>query len=169
MSTAMDRRTANLVLRRPRLTDAPALFEFFGDREAMRYTYASPTTRHVRRRLAAHEWQRRTDGFGPWTVEQADSGRIVGWGGLYVDPFDPGWGPEVAYFLHPDVWGRGYAGELVAASTDDADARLSLPELFSFAMPENGASCRVLERAGFHVVRYLPDMQRYLFHRPRFG
>jgi RimJ/RimL family protein N-acetyltransferase len=35
--------------------------------------------------------------------------RIVGWGGLYNHPFDPGWGMEIAYFFHPDVWGQGYA------------------------------------------------------------
>ena len=165
----MDRRTDRLILRRPRLADASALFSFLGDPEAMRHTHVDATERLVRRRLAAHEWRRRTDGFGPWTVEMADDARVVGWGGLYVDPFDPGWGPEVAYFFHPDVWGRGLAGELVSASIDDADHRLGLPELFAFAMPKNGASRRVLERAGFVAVRHVPEMQRDLFRRPRFG
>jgi ribosomal-protein-alanine N-acetyltransferase len=29
--------------------------------------------------------------------------RIVGWGGLYDDPFDSGWGVEVGYFFHPSA------------------------------------------------------------------
>jgi ribosomal-protein-alanine N-acetyltransferase len=35
----------------------------------------------------------------------------------------------------------------------------------AFARPENAASRRVLEKAGFIVVEYVPAMQRLLFRR----
>ena len=131
----------------------------------MRHTHVDASLRDCRRRIAAHEWQRRRDGFGPWTVLTRADNRIIGWGGLYTDPFDPGWGPEVGYFFHPDSWGRGYATELVAASLEVADRVLDLPEVRAFARPENAASRRVLEKAGFEVVRFVREMERWLYRR----
>jgi ribosomal-protein-alanine N-acetyltransferase len=156
-----------LILRRSRLADVPALFEFLGDPVAMRHTHVDGSLRDCRRRIAAHHRQRRRDGYGPWTVITRADGRIIGWGGLYTDPFDPGWGAEVGYFLHRDAWGLGYATELVAASLDLADRAFMLPEVLAFARPENAASRRVLEKAGFEIVRFVPDMERWLYRRVR--
>jgi ribosomal-protein-alanine N-acetyltransferase len=159
--------TARLVLRRPKLADVPKLFEFLGDPEAMRYTQVEASAKTCRRRIAVHEWRRRRDGYAPWTIVTKMDGRIIGWGGLYDDPFDPGWGVEVGYCFHPAVWGRGYATELVAACTHIADRILQLPEISAFAHPENVGSRRVLEKAGFEVVRSVPEMERFLYQRKR--
>lgn len=156
-----------MILRRPRLADVPALFEFLGDVEAMRHTHVDASPRTCRRRVAAHEWRRRRDGYAPWTVVTKADGRIIGWGGLYDDPFEPGWGVEVGYFFHPSAWGRGYASEMVAACMAIADHTLLLPEVRAFAHPENAGSRRVLERAGFEVVRFVPEMERFLYRRAR--
>ncbi|MFC4172317.1 GNAT family N-acetyltransferase [Microvirga sp. GCM10011540] len=163
----MDLETEHLLLRRPKLADVPALFAFLGDPQAMRFTHCDRTLRQCRRRIAVHEWFRRRDGFAPWTIVTKREGRLVGWGGLYNDPFEPGWGVEVGYYFHPDVWGRGYAGELTAACTHVADRTLALPEIKAFAHPENIGSRRVLEKAGFEVVRFVPEMERFLFRRER--
>jgi ribosomal-protein-alanine N-acetyltransferase len=93
--------------------------------------------------------------------------RIIGWGGLYNDPFDPGWGVEVGYYFHPSTWGKGYGSELVSACMNVADRVLALPEVRAFARPENTASRRVLEKAGFEVVEFIPAMERLLFRRER--
>lgn len=163
----MDVETSRLILRRPSLADVPALFEFLGDAEAMQHTHVDASLRECRRRIAIHEWRRRHDGYAPWTIVAKSEGRIVGWGGLYDDPFDPGWGVEVAYFFHPSAWGQGYASEVVAACTDVADYALHLPEVKAFAHPANARSRRVLERAGFEVVRFVPEMDRFLYRRRR--
>jgi ribosomal-protein-alanine N-acetyltransferase len=157
--------TARLMLRPPRLADVPSLFRFLGDRDAMRYTHCDTTLRDCRRRIAVHEWRRRRDGYAPWTVIARADSRIIGWGGLYNDPFDPGWGAEVGYFFDPADWGRGYASELVSACADLADRVLGLPAVCAFARPENAASRRVLEKSGFTVVEYVAAMQRLLFRR----
>src|SRR5215470_14072749 len=144
--------TARLLLRRPRLADVSALFEFLGDATAMRHTRVDASLRDCRRRIAAHEWRSRRDGYAPWTVVAKSDSRIVGWGGLYTDPFEPGWGVEVGYFFHPGAWGRGYATELVAACLHVTDRVLTLPEVSAFARTDNVASRRVLEKSGFEVV-----------------
>ncbi|EUB95152.1 ribosomal-protein-alanine N-acetyltransferase [Neorhizobium galegae] len=157
--------TDRLILRRPKLADVPALFEFLGDPNAMRFTHVDGSPRECRRRVAVHEWRRRRDGYAPWTVELKESGRIIGWGGLYDDPFDPGWGVELGYYFHPDSWGKGFGRELTAAAMHEADEVLKLPKVGAFARPENAASRRLLEKTGFQVVRYVPEMERYYFER----
>ena len=159
--------TARLVLRRPVLADVPKLFEFLGDPATMRHTHADSTLRDCRRRVSVHEWRRRRDGFAPWTILDRADARIVGWGGLYDDPFDPGWGVEVGYYFHPIAWGRGYATELVAACVSLADDALRLPEVRAFARPEHSGSRRVLEKAGFDEARFVPEMERLLYRRLR--
>jgi len=161
--------TARLLLRHPTLADVSALFEFMGDADAMRYTHLDTSLRQCRRRVAAHERRRRRDGCAPWTIVRRADGRIVGWGGLYQDPFDPGWGVEIGYCFHPAAWGQGYATELAAACTDIADDVLVLPEVSAFAHRANLGSRRVLEKAGFEVVRFVPEMERLLYRRARHG
>jgi [ribosomal protein S5]-alanine N-acetyltransferase len=152
--------TSRLILRRPLLADVPRLFEFLGDTYAMRYTRVDGTLRQCRRRIAVHERRRRRDGFAPWAIVSKLDARIVGWGGLYEDPFDP-WGVEVGYFFDPAYWGLGYASELTRACTFLADNVLNLPEVRAFANPQNIRSQRVLEKAGFQMMRFIPEMPAF--------
>lgn len=163
----MEIETDRLLLRSPRLSDVPTLYAFLGDAVAMRHTHVDHSLRQCRRRVALHERRRRRDGCAPWAVLMKADGRLVGWGGLYEDPFDPGWGIEVGYYFHPDVWGKGLATELVCAALGVADNELRLPQVHAFASPANTASRRVLEKAGFLEVRFVPEMQRLLYQWQR--
>ena len=80
--------TQRLLLRPVRPSDTEAFFAFGSDREAMRYTHCHTDQRECGRRLAAFEWQRRRLGYAPWAVIARENGRLVGWGGVYLDPFD---------------------------------------------------------------------------------
>lgn len=159
--------TERLILRKPRSADMDELFGFLGDPKAMAFTHTDETWRACRKRVLVHEWFRRRDGAAPWVVVDRADGKIIGWGGLYKDPFDKGWGYEVGYYFHPSVWGRGFASEVVASALDEADERLFLPEVWAMAHPENTASRRVLDKAGFIEGRYLPERNRYLLRRSR--
>jgi ribosomal-protein-alanine N-acetyltransferase len=159
--------TERLILRCPRLADVPELFEFLGDPKAMQFTHVDRSFKECRRRVAVHEWRRRKDGYAPWTAELKESNRIIGWGGLYDDPFDPGWGVELGYYFHPDAWGKGFGSELTKAALQEADEALKLPKVAAFARQENTASRRLLEKAGFTLVRYVPEMERFYFERLR--
>ena len=169
MTVAPTLTTARLVLRPPRPSDAAPFFSFLGDAAAMRFTHCHRSLRECRRRLAGFEWQRRRTGIAPWAVLTRDEGRLIGWAGLYEDPFEPGWGMELGYAFHPQAWGRGYATEAALASVAYADEVLPITELRAFAHLDNTASRRVLERAGFSEVRYVADMDRLLLHRSRGG
>jgi RimJ/RimL family protein N-acetyltransferase len=160
----MDRHeTERLILRPQRLSDAPDLFAFLADPEAMRYTQCLPSLRECRRHIAADERQRRRIGCAMWTVLTKVDGRIVGRGGLYLDPFDPDWGIELAYHFAPAAWGRGYATELARFSLALARDRLGLEEVLAFAHPDNAASRAVLRKAGFERVRFVPSLERDLY------
>jgi RimJ/RimL family protein N-acetyltransferase len=117
-------------------------------------------------RAASEQWLRRyadglaTNGYAPWTVVLRANRRIVGWGGLNVDPHAPGWGPEVSYFIHPAYAGQGFATELVRASLDVGFTDVKLPVISAFASPANGASIRVLEKCGFRLVGYAAALAR---------
>jgi ribosomal-protein-alanine N-acetyltransferase len=156
--------TDRLRLRPPRLADAGTLFAFLGDPVAMRFTHVQPSLRALRRHIAAYEHQRARIGCAPWTIFEKAGGGIVGWGGLYEDPFDRGWGIEIGYHFAPSAWGRGYATELALLCLRVARDELRIERLTAFVHPDNAASRRVLEKAGFLVVRFVPEMQRYLYH-----
>lgn len=159
--------TERLILRPPALSDVPTLFAFLGDAEAMRHTHVHESVRACRRHVVAHERQRRRLGYAPWVIATKVDGQVIGWSGIYDDPFEPGWETEVGYFFHPDAWGRGFATELVRRCVAIADRELMLSELAAFAHPESAGSLRVLEKAGFRVVRFVPGMDRFLFRRAR--
>ena len=136
------------------------LFAIQGDPEAMRYTYVAPSREDCAHRLRTFAALEATLGFAPWTVELRTEGRVIGWGGLGIDPFDPGWGIEVSYWFHPACWGRGYATELVHAALEHGFGPLSLQTIGAFVRPENVASVRVLQKCGFRRSRYEPRLER---------
>ncbi|MFD4908906.1 GNAT family N-acetyltransferase [Kitasatospora purpeofusca] len=57
----------------------------------------------------------------------------------------------IGYALRRDVWGSGYAGELVALLRDFAFGPLGVYRLEARVDVDNAASIRVLERAGFRL------------------
>lgn len=69
-------------------------------------------------------------------------GRVIGKAGFYEMP-------DVGYILHPDVWGRGLAGEAVGAAIDHVYRASDVDTLTADVDPENTASIRLLERLGF--------------------
>ena len=54
---------------------------------------------------------------------------------------------------------------MVAASVAIADHTLRLAEVRAFTHPENAGLRRVLEKASFEVVRFVPEMERFLHRR----
>ena len=161
----MQTATGRLQLRPATADDAPALFAFMGDPAAMHFTHVQPSLDACRHHISAHESRRPIAGCAPWTILEKASGAIIGWGGLYDDPFAPGWGIEIAYLFAPSAWGRGYATELVRFCLEVAGSHLRLESVAAFAHPDNAASRRVLEKTGFAIERFVPEMQRYLYRR----
>ena len=153
--------TERLVLRTPRLEDAPAAAEHLTDPEVMRFigvdgaTVPRPVCVEVVRKWL-DRWQ--ANGFGQFAVERREDGRFLGRAGLLV--WDrAGWGPstlpeavepeiELGWTLAREHWGNGFATEAARAIRDWAFGELALERLISIIHPENTASQRVAERLG---------------------
>ena len=56
---------------------------------------------------------------------------------------------EIGYWLGEEFWGRGIATDALVAVTDYAFANFDLCRLFAHVFDWNGASARVLEKAGY--------------------
>ena len=78
-------------------------------------------------------------------------------GGLSLERREPGLF-EIGYCFARPVWGLGYATEAVQGAMAFAAGRLAAREVFGLVVRGNGASERVLVRAGFrriaHPARY---------------
>ncbi|WP_336082035.1 GNAT family N-acetyltransferase [Thalassospira sp. CH_XMU1448-2] len=145
------------------VADIGDLFAFLGDPVAMRFTHCDKTIDDCERRLSAFEARRKSDGFAPWVIRLRQDQRIIGWGGLYIDPFDPDWGQELGYFFNPDFWGQGYATELAKTAIDHARHQTAIPVLTAFAHHENRSSAKLLRRLGFEKLGFVRQMNRDRF------
>jgi len=152
--------TRYLVLREFRDSDVDPLYEIQGDRDYMRFTFCAESRAACESWLRRYAQSRRVNGFAPWTIVLRSDDRVIGWGGLNIDPAAPEWGPEVSYFIHPAYQGRGFASELVHRSLQHGFNDLQLKRIGAFARPENEASIRVLAKCGFKFLRYEPALLR---------
>jgi RimJ/RimL family protein N-acetyltransferase len=79
---------------------------------------------------------------------------MIGRGGLqwttYVRDLDE---VEVGWSVIPERWRQGLATELALASIDVAFGPLDLDQVVAFTLPDNVASRRVMEKAGFSYDR----------------
>lgn len=87
-------------------------------------------------------------GFGRYRMTHAD--HVVGLGGLsHKTGLN---GLNLSYHLLPDWWGFGLASEFVRAALDFASDELQAESVYGLVRPSNGASIRVLQKAGFKDV-----------------
>jgi ribosomal-protein-alanine N-acetyltransferase len=140
---------------------------FFTDPDVMRFIprgawkrgeVESIFPRMVARR--SDEW--RNTGYGMWAVVLKSSAAVIGHCGLQrLEDSDE---IEVYYLLDKPHWNQGIATEATLAALRFAD-ELGLKNIVAVAMPENGASQRVMQKAGMtHVDRahhYGLDLVKY--------
>jgi RimJ/RimL family protein N-acetyltransferase len=88
--------------------------------------------------------------FGWWAVEVRDTGQVAGTVALVtVDGTDVG-PVEVAWQLHPDAQGNGYATEAARGALDRAHAA-GLAEVLALTDEANTASQAVCRRLGLEL------------------
>jgi RimJ/RimL family protein N-acetyltransferase len=75
---------------------------------------------------------------------------------------------EVSYMLLPDVWGRGYGSEAVAAALDWAGSSLSNDDVILCTQVANECSRRLAKRLGFvEAARFIAyEAEQWLGARP---
>ena len=112
-----------------------------------------PTRADVRAGLVdkRDHWERH--GFGLWLLRDRATGLMVGRGGLQYTDAIGGFAVEAAWAIAPARWGEGLATELAIASVWVAFDVLDLHEVIAITLPDNRASRRVMEKAGFAYDR----------------
>lgn len=144
--------TARLLLRPHAPGDAPFMVRLNADPACVRYT-GDTAFGHVSEAEAVvaalqRQWAERR--MGRFMVVERDTGEPVGWCGLKWH--DDAQEVDLGYRFVQDRWGRGYATESSRACIAYAWGPLGLDRLVARAMPENGASVRVLEKLGFRFT-----------------
>ena len=138
-------RTPRAILRRAHEDDVDAMHAVLSDPRAMRYWSTTPhETREQTRAWVSSMMASSPDESEDFVVEL--DGRVVGKVGFYRLP-------EIGFILHPDVWGRGLAKEVLASAIEHVFATRSYEVLIADVDPRNAASLAVLSSLGFREVR----------------
>ncbi|MCP4751410.1 MAG: GNAT family N-acetyltransferase [Proteobacteria bacterium] len=139
--------TQRLILRRPRLDDAEAIFtEYAQDAEVTRFLNWSPhqdveTTRDFLIRCG-DEWQKNSSFPYAICLKEADS--PIGMIHLHRDGFKI----EFGYVMARRCWGSGYMTEALSHFVDWALEQSGIFRVWAFCDHRNPASGKVMEKAG---------------------
>ena len=148
--------TARLLLRKPRVTDAPQMFNAYAQDPAVtRYLVWRPhvniaETRAVIDRVLAR-WEKR-DEF-TWLLFTNDTGEMIG--SIAARPEESGF--NLGFLLARPHWGNGYMPEAIAAIVEWAFTEPWVSRVSAACDIENHSSARALEKAGFVPERILPE------------
>jgi len=151
--------TSRLRLRPLRAADAERIFEIYSHPLAAPWT-GEHTLQEIRDEISFYERNAAGGGWCMYGVVLLETGELIGDCG--VVPLELV-GPELElmYDIHPDHWGRGIAGEAVAAVLHRHPG-----ELIAVAKPSNAASLRILEKNGFKrdgtTFAYGEELLRFL-------
>lgn len=152
--------TERLDLRQVLLDDADLIYAFNSDIEALRHIARDPFDEVDQ--AAARAATFRSDYLEHkalwWTFVLRDNGTPVGYGGLFGIDADTS-AAEVGYGLVRDHWGRGYAGEAVAAMVSYGIGTMRLHRIHARVHPGNAASEKILENLGFLKEGVLRDVE----------
>lgn len=143
--------TGRLLLRRPKQSDAQAIFHrYASDRDVTRYlswpTHRSLTDTLAFLSMSDDEWRKWP--AGPYVVlarSNGQPGSLIGSTGLfYKSPTRA----ITGYVFAKDAWGQGYATESLEAMVDLA-RRTGVERLEAICHAEHEPSANVLEKCGF--------------------
>jgi RimJ/RimL family protein N-acetyltransferase len=90
--------------------------------------------------------------FGVWNAFERSTDELVGRIGARITLIDGAMEVELAWIVHPDHWGQGYAAELAAPARDLAFSR-GLSSVVAMTLPTNTQSRRVMEKLGMTFER----------------
>ena len=152
--------TERLLLRRPRMEDAPVIFESYAqDPEVTRYLVWKPhkSVQETEDFLSACEQLWRTGKDYAYAITLKEDGKLIGMFGLHPMQMKV----EVGYALARLHWGKGYMTEALRAAIDWAFTQPNVFRAQAICDVENIASARVMEKVGMTREGLL---RRYVLH-----
>lgn len=153
----------HIVIETPRLrlrhwleSDLPAFIAMNADPEVMRYfpeTLAQADSRSLYGRIQQEFAER---GYGPYAVEEKNSGTFIGFIGFHWADFSAYFCPglEILWRLNQAFWNRGYATEGAAACLAYGSGQLNIERVYSFTAVENLPSQRMMQKIGMRLDGY---------------
>lgn len=152
--------TKQLVIRRPRMSDADDIFDnYASDPEVTRYVtwrpyeYRSEIAPFLQSRLA--RWDSGEE--YSWVLTLPSEDRVIGMIGCRVREH----AADIGYVIGQNYWGRGYVTEAAKAIVNWASSLESIYRVWAVCDIENKASSRVLEKVGMQREGIL---RRYIVH-----
>jgi ribosomal-protein-alanine N-acetyltransferase len=153
--------TSRLLLRKLRIEDIDALYDYASDPEVSRHTFwtthrNSAETKAYIKTVLDHYARKEV---AVWAIERQQDGVCIGTGGFI------NWSPkhrraEIGYALARDHWNQGYGTEAVRAMIRFGFETMQCNRIQAQCVPANKASSRVMEKAG---MRYEGTLRDYVY------
>ncbi|HSI26112.1 MAG TPA: GNAT family N-acetyltransferase [Aeromicrobium sp.] len=142
--------TTRLVLRQWRDDDIDALAAINGDPEVMRHFFAPLTREQTERTVADYQASFAAHGFGPWAVEVAETGELIGLAGLLPVRFEAHFTPAVHLIAKfaAHAWRRHFGTEAAQEAIRDGFQRVQLEEIVAFTPKRNEPSWQGMASLG---------------------
>jgi RimJ/RimL family protein N-acetyltransferase len=131
--------------------DLAAAYDVYARPEVARWIGAPTEPAEIKVRIERWSAPTTDPTYGVWAVEErTQPGRPIG--SVLLRPLPPDEEDvEVAWHLHPRVWGRGYATEIGRAAARRA-FETGIEEVFAIVRPGNERSTAVARRLGMEYV-----------------
>ncbi len=148
--------SARLVLRPHGIDDFEPLHVLTVSPETRAFLSGEPSREESYKRLLTSIASWHLFGYGTFAVIERESGLYVGNCGLFrlerdLDPPFEG-EPEAGWIVARNRWGRGYAGEAMAAALAWFDEALAIPRTVCMISLGNTASEHVAARLGYQPI-----------------
>ncbi len=142
--------TARLVLRKPTLADAEAVYTRYASHPEVTKYLGWPRHWSIEQTklflaYSDTEWTRWP--AGPYLIENQCGGILLGSTGLAFETLSVA---STGYVLARDAWGHGYATEALTAIVEVA-LKLGVSRLYAVCHTAHARSIRVLEKCGFSL------------------
>ena len=171
----MELRTSRLLLRQFRESDLEPLVAMGQDPVVMKHfpkLMSREETEAMMVRMKDH-WEK--NGFGVFAVEVPGEHDFAGFVGFAQPRWEASFTPcvEILWRLIPQVHGKGYCTEAARACLELIFREKELKEIYSFAVPANITSWRVMEKIGMKregefehpMVPEGSELRRHLIYR----
>jgi ribosomal-protein-alanine N-acetyltransferase len=161
--------TDRLILRQFKLDDFKAVYEFGSNLEVQKYTGDSLIeSLEAAKELIKNVWYQDYEkyGYGRWAVIYKTNNRLIGFAGLkYISDIEE---TDIGFRFLPEYWGKGIATEASIPILEYGFEHFGLKKIIGTVMPDNIASCKVLEKIGltfYKVDDYGGDGEKYNWYK----
>jgi len=163
--------TERLLLRRPTVEDANAIFSSYPTQKEVTKYLLFPPHESIQDTLNFIQWSdeqwEKKGGYNFILCSKADEGRVIGGVGLSLEGLDdeheseepklPAGVARVSYYIVKEQWRKGYATEACKKMIELA-IEVGITKLVAPVHPDNLASIRVLEKCGFQEDAMVCEM-----------